>query len=110
MRLTHLALKRLNIPFKTTFKHSSAARSKTESVIAIAESENGRTGYGEGCPRHYVTRETIATAIEFFETHRQTLIAIAGLDHLKEWMRKHKPALDKILPHGARWNWPCSTF
>ena len=95
MKLTHLALKRLDIPFKTSFKHSSAARSQTESVIAIAESDNGRTGYGEGCPRHYVTGETIETAFEFFEDHRQTLIAIAGLDHLKEWMRQHKLALDK---------------
>ena len=47
MKLKNLNFKKLQIPFKTGFKHASADRAMTESVIAIAESENvskwGRT-------------------------------------------------------------------
>lgn len=55
----------LKIPFKTSFKHNAAIRSITQSVI-VKVSDGKFTGFGEGCPREYVTNENIESAIDFF--------------------------------------------
>ncbi len=51
----------LKIPMKVSFKHASAAREVTESVWVTAE-RDGIKGLGEGCPRVYVTGETLEGA------------------------------------------------
>ena len=48
-------------PFRGSFEHASAVRERAENVIVIAEGANGQYGLGEGCPRSYVTGETVAT-------------------------------------------------
>lgn len=95
MKIKNLTLKELNIPFKISFTHASATRSRTESVIVIAESESGCTGYGEGCPRSYVTGETLETSFQFFDTHQQQLIQIGDLNHLWSWISDHQEAIDR---------------
>ena len=95
MNIKSLNFKKLQIPFKTVFKHASADRSCTESVIAVAGSENGLTGYGEGCPRSYVTGESIESVFEFLNQHRQSLLAIGGLNGLKDWGAAHQSFVDK---------------
>ena len=57
MKLESLELSRLAIPFRETFRHASASRSATESVWAEARTTDGVVGYGESCPRGYVTGE-----------------------------------------------------
>ncbi len=54
---------RLHIPFRTAFSHSSATRVKIESLWVEITSDSGLTGYGESCPRDYVTGETLSEAI-----------------------------------------------
>ncbi|MDH3256472.1 MAG: hypothetical protein OEM27_02545 [Nitrospinota bacterium] len=78
-----------------SFSHASATRSKTESVLAIAESENSCTGYGEGCPRSYVTGETLETSFQLFDAHQQQLIQIEDLNHLRSWISDHQAAIDR---------------
>ena len=70
MRMRSLTMTSLEIPFRQVFTHASATRSKTEAVLVRAESARGLVGMGEGCPRQYVTGETVASAQEFFRSHR----------------------------------------
>jgi len=95
MKIKNLTLRELNIPFKVSFTHASATRSKTESVLAISESESGCTGYGEGCPRSYVTGETLETAFQFFNTHLPSLTQISDLNHLISWISNHQSVIDR---------------
>ena len=89
-----LRLYRLDIPFTTAFKHSSAVRTSTQSVWVEAHAE-GVTGVGEGCPREYVTGEDLASARTFFEDHRHELCREVGsLDALRAWVSHHAQIID----------------
>jgi L-Ala-D/L-Glu epimerase len=94
MRLDQLALSELHIPLKTTFRHAAAERSKTASVWVEAESE-GFIGYGESCPRPYVTGETNESARAFFAVHHESLRRdVVDLESLRGWMATHIAAID----------------
>ncbi len=55
----------LRLPFKLAFRHAGATRNATETFWV--EAQNGdATGYGEGCPRSYVTGETLESCHAFF--------------------------------------------
>lgn len=95
MRVEQLRLSELHIPFKTTFRHASAERSETSSVWVEAASE-GLTGYGESCPRPYVTGETTDSARAFFDDHQESLRRdVTDLDTLREWMATYAEAIDR---------------
>lgn len=94
--MTALKLELMTFParFRMRFAHGSATRSRTENVICIARGD-GLTGYGEGCPRSYVTGETIATAARFFDTHRASLERdIRDLPGLRAWIAEHGAVID----------------
>jgi L-alanine-DL-glutamate epimerase-like enolase superfamily enzyme len=96
LKITSLELKPLRIPFRVAFKHASAERNKTQAVLAIARSADGLTGYGEGCPRDYVTGETDASVAAFFETHRKDIEStVTDLPSLRAWCDQHEPDIDK---------------
>lgn len=91
----HLQLKQVRIPFKLAFRHASAERSETSSLWVEAVSKRGQIGYGESCPRQYVTGEAINSAQKFFSQHQSTLCQqISGLASLQAWMANHKDELD----------------
>lgn len=95
MRLEQLSLSELHIPFKTTFRHASAERSETASIWVEASSD-GLVGYGESCPRPYVTSETTESARAFFADCRESLRQeIVDLDSLRQWMTTHVDAIDR---------------
>ena len=80
--------------FRMRFAHASATRSETENIVCIAE-RDGLTGYGEGCPRSYVTGETIASASEFLATHGDGLASdVDDLSGLRAWIDAHCQAID----------------
>ena len=70
--MPELSIEHLQLPFRVSFQHASAARSKGDSVLVRAQSD-GLVGYGEGCPREYVTGETWDTAQAFFESDRRNI-------------------------------------
>ena len=53
----------LRIPFQFQIIHNLAKRNTGESILVIAEDDDGITGCGEGTPREYVTGETILKSI-----------------------------------------------
>ncbi|MBK7419619.1 MAG: hypothetical protein IPO99_09680 [Nitrospira sp.] len=95
MRMRSLTMTSLEIPFRQVFTHASATRSKTEAVLVRAESARGLVGMGEGCPRQYVTGETVASAQEFFRSHRAEWMTCSSMDDLQTWGTAHADLIDR---------------
>lgn len=96
-----LRLTELHIPFKVAFRHASADRHETSSLWVEAASASGAGGYGEACPREYVTGETIDTARAFFASREASWRdEIVDLPSLQAWMAAHAEEVDA---HPAAW-------
>lgn len=100
MSLMTLSQTMLEIPFKQAFTHATATRACTESVLVKATNSQGLVGFGEGCPRSYVTGETLKTAQVFFETNRRSWENFQGLEDLSIWMTDN---LKRIDANPAAW-------
>ena len=94
MKISNLEIRKLEIPFNVSFKHASAERNTTESIVVVAESDRGHTGYGEGCPRSYVTDESIDSAIAFFLKHKSSIQVIENLEELRRWIEELSGPID----------------
>jgi L-alanine-DL-glutamate epimerase-like enolase superfamily enzyme len=95
MRLEQLTQRELCIPFTTTFRHASAERRETASIWVEARAE-GLAGFGESCPRPYVTGETNESARDFFAAYQESWRRdIVDLDSLREWMATHTVVIDR---------------
>ncbi len=95
MTIQGLWLTELRIPFKTTFRHASAERSETSSIWVEARS-GGVSGYGEACPRPYVTGETIDSARFFFQRFSESVRHdIVDLHSLRGWIAAHAAEIDE---------------
>jgi L-Ala-D/L-Glu epimerase len=90
-----LVLNQIVIPFRVKFRHASAERAETSSLWVEAISEDGLIGYGESCPRGYVTGETLTSAKVFFLQQKNKICnEINNLTSLRAWAAKHQNALD----------------
>jgi len=85
-----LELYELKIPFLTSFKHTSASRSNTQAVIV--KISNGVTvGFGEGCPREYVTNESIKSVVSFFKSIQKKLESdVTTIEELKQFRENNR--------------------
>lgn len=93
--LNKLTLQQLHIPFKVAFSHASATRSTTESVLVTASS-NEKCGYGEACPRSYVTQETFSSVEAFFNKCQSSLLKqVDSLSSLRQWANDHVQEIDQ---------------
>ncbi len=85
----------LHIPFVVGFKHASAERRETSTVWVEARHPQGAAGFGEGCPRPYVTGETVKSAMAFLDRHAveasRTIVDVATL---RGWLADHRAAID----------------
>ena len=85
----------LAIPFKLSFKHASAARDSTQTIWVRAKGRDGRIGFGEGCPREYVTGESLQSAQAFVAAHSADwLDGIRDVESLGAWIRGHERKID----------------
>ncbi|MCZ6592991.1 MAG: hypothetical protein O7B98_17895 [Alphaproteobacteria bacterium] len=95
MKIERIDSFRFPVPFKQIFRHASASRAVAENVIVAVRSNDGALGYGEGCPRAYVTGESVASATEFIARHRQALVQeVQSLDDLRRWIGDHAAEID----------------
>src|SRR6266478_3800513 len=84
----------LRVPLKMTFRHASAARTHGESLWVEA-SRGAHRGYGEGCPRAYVTGETRASCKQWLATWHESIQSnCTSLDALLVWLAEHTAAVD----------------
>ena len=95
MQVRHVVLKKIDIPFNITFKHSSAERSKTESVLVEMISDSGLVGYGESCPRQYVTSENLNSVSTFMRENIASFKnQVNDLSSLVQWMSENSENID----------------
>lgn len=95
MKLAALTARPLAIPFTVAFRHASAERSVMQSLWVEARADDGTIGYGEGCPREYVTAESLATAQAFVETHAADWVArMCDVQTLTRWANEHRSVID----------------
>lgn len=90
-----LSIQTLKIPFKHSFSHASATREETEAVLVKATTASGTVGYGEGCPRSYVTGETLSSAALFFDSFKDELTSLDDLLSVLDWARRHANDIDQ---------------
>src|SRR5947207_1061204 len=95
MLIDSITARALHIPFKVAFVHASASRTATQSIWATAMARSGAVGIGEGCPREYVTNESVDTAHAFVVRHRRDWQAsISDVATLAEWAERHRAIID----------------
>lgn len=95
-RLATLRFRTLHIPFRHRFSHASAQRTETSSIWVEAMGDDGTTGYGESCPRPYVTGETLDSARDFFHAiHAEVTADIRDACELRAWVNSHASLVDR---------------
>ena len=96
MRIERLDVFSFPVPFKAVFRHASASRSHAENLIVAARSDDGITGYGEGCPRDYVTGETVEGGAAFIRRHAQAIgDEVTDGPSLRAWADAHRNEIDE---------------
>ena len=94
MLISSISFKSIKIQFRESFKHSSFKRSETETVLSIIKSKD-ITGYGEGCPRKYVTNETIESSLSFLKDNNTNWLKLNNLDDLVYWVNLNRELVDR---------------
>jgi muconate cycloisomerase len=105
MKIVAATVYALGIPFRAAFRHATAERAWSDSVVVAVEDDRGTVGYGEGVARPYVTGETVETVLA--HVARDLWPALAGrpvpplrtADDLARVERLLPPA----APDGVRW-------
>ena len=95
VKIRDLQARLLDIPFRLRFKHHAANRSRTQTLLVRTRTLAGQVGFGEGCPREYVTGETLESCLGFVKRHAFSLTEeICTLDDLKGWLEHHEQDID----------------
>lgn len=94
-RIDRVELSSFPARFRVTVRHASAVRAATENVIVQVRTASGATGVGEGCPRRYVTGETVQSARAFLgDVAPGAAAAATTVDGLRSWMADHRESID----------------
>lgn len=95
MQIRSLDVYRFPTPFKVVFRHASASRGEAANIIVAARGPDGAAGYGEGCPRQYVTGETAASAGAFVERHKASIVRkVRRIADLRAWIGERRGEID----------------
>jgi L-alanine-DL-glutamate epimerase-like enolase superfamily enzyme/pimeloyl-ACP methyl ester carboxylesterase len=87
---------KLRLPLKSTVRHAAASRNEGESLWVQAR-RGDFSGFGEGCPRDYVTGQTLESASQWLSEHLPEIIACChSLDQLREWRSEHTALIDRV--------------
>lgn len=76
-RISSFELLKVDLPFRTTFRHAAAERRTSESLFLKCSTDAGASGFGECLPRAYVTGETRDGAFELLQ--RNILPRLLGM-------------------------------
>lgn len=96
VRIESLSVMSFPVPFKTVVRHASASHRRAQNLIVQVVGADGQIGWGEGCPRQYVTGETIDSALEFIGQRAEALFAeITGVGPLRTWIKDHREEIDR---------------
>jgi len=100
-RVASIQARALCTPFRMSFRHASAERSVMQSLWVTVRSGDGLRGDGEGCPREYVTFETLQSSLDFVQACRaEWIAALHDVDSLRFWTDANRALVDR---HPAAW-------
>lgn len=68
MKIESFEVLTIEIPLRMSVDHALARRATARNLLVAARGEENRTGWGECCPRPYVTGETVEGAVEDLKT------------------------------------------
>jgi len=92
--LIHLEAQLLEVKLKGTFRHAGATRDQGESVWVKAE-RNGVAGFGEGCPRSYVSGDDLDSSVQWIQEHSASgEWHFDSVEELKGWSEKNAHRID----------------
>lgn len=95
MSLPELSIASLAVPFRHRFAHAAATRADAANVLVRLES-GGAVGLGEGCPRRYVTGETVDGAREFLREKAPAMLREAvDVETLRRWLSDNAADVDR---------------
>ena len=84
-------VRHLQIPFRQRFSHASASRAMGDSVVVELVREDRVIGYGESCPRSYVTGENIETVRQALPRLFDRSRAVAtNMERLQIWVNDNE--------------------
>lgn len=84
----------IRIPLKLTFAQSNNQASVSNSVILTVLTDKGVVGYGECCPREYVTGESVKTvSLDVQGLNREEgELVFHSLENIKNWVLEEAPS------------------
>lgn len=87
MNITKLHYHHIRIPLKLTFAQANQNTQLSDSVIVRLETERGKIGYGEACPRTYVSGESTTAVRNTLEQWKPSLFSTSfqTLDDIRDW-------------------------
>ena len=95
MQIERLDVLTFETPFNTVFRHASASRWRAQNVIVAARGPGGATGWGEGCPRSYVSGETVESASSFIHSQRDAMTRdVCDVASLRRWIGEHRAVIN----------------
>ncbi|MBL4906538.1 MAG: hypothetical protein JKX94_03725 [Sneathiella sp.] len=95
MNILKIEIWNFPVPFNVVFRHASANRSHTQNIIVQVQCDKNIIGYGEGCPRDYVTKETDETARQFVKKHTAEITQeITSVETLRHWINRNRDEID----------------
>lgn len=87
-------IRRLEIPLRVGFDQASYSR-RTSASLVVEATLDGHTGLGEGCPRTYVTGETLDEAVACARRLAKRVAPFATtVASLREFIGQHRAEID----------------
>ena len=89
MKVVKISFFHLRTPLRLQFAQANQNTQRADSVIVRLETEEGSVGYGEACPRTYVTGESADSLMEALQVKSQELRAesFTSLEEIENWTR-----------------------
>ena len=83
--MNHWFISKIPIPFKKPFKHTAKTRVETESIFIKVSNEKGLNGFGESCPRSYVTQESSQSVVDSVTSFLKNRKPPVSIEELISW-------------------------
>jgi L-alanine-DL-glutamate epimerase-like enolase superfamily enzyme len=96
MKMTRFDIIIVDIPMRQAVRHALAERSIARNILVAAQDEAGNTGWGECCPRPYVTGETIDSVKQDLGTTILPRLLDRELESFEQTRTLLEPLLDSM--------------
>lgn len=96
MKLTHFDIITVDIPMRHSVRHALAERNVARNILVAAHADSGDIGWGECCPRPYVTGETIESVQQDLTNSIVPQLLGSELDSFEQTTTLLLPLLDSM--------------